>query len=225
MPDLSDAGGSSGEIRVQPRALRFHVGPHQKDSVQHVYVQNASTARAYAFKVKTTSPRSYSVKPSSGILWQGEEEQVTITLRGHKAAGGGADVLDDDRFKIFLLPLNDRAEPSAIPADRRGFLAALWEQHGSSAVVCKIKSTIAWGSPPMHSFCAIPEEAGAPTPPKADRRGADLPPARADWSTAGPPGQPPRAGSARGGGFHDDVDALSSSRVGLRQRHGYILAL
>lgn len=42
----------------------------------------SDTGASVVFKVKTTAPKSYTVKPSQGILEQGQSCRISITLSG-----------------------------------------------------------------------------------------------------------------------------------------------
>ena len=49
-------------------------------SVQTLSVRNLSPVAAVAFKIKTTNPRRYSVRPNIGLIWGGESASVLIQV-------------------------------------------------------------------------------------------------------------------------------------------------
>ena len=94
----------SSHLLVQPSSLQFPLTLN-KEVVQLLFVSNRSSRRTVTFKVKTTSPRRYSVRPTRGILWPGDQEQITITLRALRKPPSDADDCRD-RFKVLSLPLD-----------------------------------------------------------------------------------------------------------------------
>ena len=90
------------QLVVEPSALQFPLTLN-KEVVQLLFVSNRSSRRTVTFKVKTTSPRRYSVRPTRGILWPGDQEQITITLRALRKPPSDADDCRD-RFKALSLP-------------------------------------------------------------------------------------------------------------------------
>ena len=90
------------QLVVEPSALQFPLTLN-KEVVQLLFVSNRSSRRTVTFKVKTTSPRRYSVRPTRGILWPGDQEQITITLRPLRKPPSDADDCRD-RFKVLSLP-------------------------------------------------------------------------------------------------------------------------
>ena len=55
-----------------------------KFSVQQLRASNASATEAFTFKVKTTNPKRYSVRPNVGIIWPGGDAKVTVQLPAMK---------------------------------------------------------------------------------------------------------------------------------------------
>lgn len=47
----------------------------------NLFVKNVSDRSAVAYKIKTTAPKNYLVRPSSGIIAPGEEQEVQIVLQ------------------------------------------------------------------------------------------------------------------------------------------------
>jgi hypothetical protein len=96
------------QLVVEPSSLQFPLTLN-KEVVQLLFVSNRSSRRTVTFKVKTTSPRRYSVRPTRGILWPGDQEQITITLRALRKPPSDADDCRD-RFKVLSLD-----DPNPIP--------------------------------------------------------------------------------------------------------------
>ena len=90
------------QLVVEPSSLQFPLTLN-KEVVQLLFVSNRSSRRTVTFKVKTTSPRRYSVRPTRGVLWPGDQEQITITLRALRKTPSDADDCRD-RFKVLSLP-------------------------------------------------------------------------------------------------------------------------
>ena len=86
------------QLVVEPSSLQFPLTLN-KEVVQLLFVSNRSSRRTVTFKVKTTSPRRYSVRPTRGVLWPGDQEQITITLRALRKPPSDADDCRD-RFKV-----------------------------------------------------------------------------------------------------------------------------
>jgi hypothetical protein len=76
-------------VRIEPNdlVLKFYeeLSPQAEGFVYRapMTLTNISeTGASVAFKVKTTAPNSYTVKPSQGILEQGQSCTINITLAG-----------------------------------------------------------------------------------------------------------------------------------------------
>ena len=144
---------------IHPMSLSFQLVLN-KEVVQPLFITNRSGRRTITFKVKTTSPRRYSVRPTRGILWSGDQEQVTITLRALRKPPSDADDCRD-RFKVLSLPLDEEQamQLRELPQEqRRNLLDQLWdsEEAVAHATVKKIHCSFELSSP---SSCSpIPEE-------------------------------------------------------------------
>ena len=66
-------------IQVQDEVLRFSIALNQP-SMQSLSIRNLSAVDAVAFKIKTTNPRRYSVRPNIGLVWAGESSSVTVQV-------------------------------------------------------------------------------------------------------------------------------------------------
>lgn len=126
-------------VTIAPSSLQFPLAVNKKITQHLILSHNGATA--LTFKVKTTSPARYGVRPPRGILPPGSEQHVAITLRAQPLLP--PDALDcQDRFKVFLMPLGDEShERSLSPDSRARFLAELWdsEETAKKATIHKIK--------------------------------------------------------------------------------------
>lgn len=72
------------DIKIEPKDLVvFGSNPdqnHQPSLVTHLKIVNESDSKNIAYKVKTTAPKNYVVKPNQGIVEQGNEVSVQITM-------------------------------------------------------------------------------------------------------------------------------------------------
>lgn len=73
-------------IQVEPQVLRFQ-RPFNVARAQTVTVANRSPERI-AFKVKTTAPKMYLVRPNCGVLGAGEHCVVSSTAAGRRKSLG-----------------------------------------------------------------------------------------------------------------------------------------
>jgi hypothetical protein len=79
-----------------------------------------ATSQNVIFKVKTTSPELFIVKPNQGLLTLGEEATVTITLKGPEAPA----IIAKQKFQIQAMPTS-QSQVADIPAALKGTLVAM----------------------------------------------------------------------------------------------------
>ncbi|XP_017788200.1 PREDICTED: motile sperm domain-containing protein 2-like [Habropoda laboriosa] len=82
-----------------------------------IALKNVTTDKALSYKVKTTSPGKFRVRPSSGVLSPQERRTILIILQPEYNV---RDLLHNDRFLVMCLPLKD-------PIASGQELAALWK--------------------------------------------------------------------------------------------------
>lgn len=70
-------------------------------------LKNVSRSRV-GFKVKTTAPKSYLVKPSAGAVGPGEVAEVLVVIQNHVVSKGAV----SDRFLVQAVPCDDNVEVS-----------------------------------------------------------------------------------------------------------------
>lgn len=88
--------------------------------VQNLKITNTSEGNA-AWKVRTTAPQAFLVKPRAGVVKPGESAEVAITLLPDAGTGLGSDL----RFEV---------RAAAVPAERESIERADWQDFPSTAV-------------------------------------------------------------------------------------------
>ncbi|EPS38303.1 hypothetical protein H072_7948 [Dactylellina haptotyla CBS 200.50] len=66
-------------IELHPPELKFK-RPFDRETVQKLYIKNPNSAPV-AFKVKTTAPKQYCVRPNSGRIEAGQDVEVAVLLQ------------------------------------------------------------------------------------------------------------------------------------------------
>jgi hypothetical protein len=161
----------------EPATLNFGVA-FDKPSMQELQGRNASPKNvAYAFKVKTTNPKRYSVRPSVGVVWPSKEITVTVQLFAMKEYPSDTSECKD-KFKLLMLPLKpEMAErlKSVSRDQQRKELTVLWASDAAKyAVVDKIRCAMTFdssfrGAPIAEEEHPIPPCAPPPGPPSSPR--------------------------------------------------------
>ncbi|KAL6937887.1 hypothetical protein ACO0RG_004412 [Hanseniaspora osmophila] len=88
-------------ITIEPSVLEFK-SPLTEQSTEHITITNNSD-EAIAFKVKTTAPKYYCVRPNAALVAAGEEVKVQIILLG-LAEEPSVDHKCKDKFLVITLP-------------------------------------------------------------------------------------------------------------------------
>ncbi|KAG5358111.1 Vesicle-associated membrane protein-associated protein [Yarrowia sp. B02] len=93
-------------MEITPEKLEFHA-PFTKHTSNNLELRNP-TNEYFAFKVKTTAPKLFCVRPNASIVAPNESLTVSIT---HQALPQepGPDYTSKDKFLILSAPLNDAA--------------------------------------------------------------------------------------------------------------------
>ena len=91
------------------------------------------TEGTVAYKVKTTAPRRYCVRPNSGKLSAGEQQQVKILLQPN------ANNEDLSKHKFLLQTIEINAEQEEIPVDDLFKNKSLTDVSSSRKLVCKFE--------------------------------------------------------------------------------------
>ena len=181
---------SSSPLRWEPASLTFPIAL-SKPSVAELVATNTSSSSAYSFKVKTTNPKRYCVRPNVGIVWPGKEARVSVQLPAMREYPSDMNKCKD-KFQVLTLALSaeQAAELEAVDVEtQRKSLSDLWgsDEAKGEAIVDKIRCSFTFDS--SYRGASIPEEEHpvAPYSPEA-------PPA-ADAPTGGatPTAQTPAA--------------------------------
>ncbi|SCU95343.1 LAME_0F11782g1_1 [Lachancea meyersii CBS 8951] len=88
-------------IDIKPSVLEYKP-PLTAQATEYVTVTNNSD-QAVAFKVKTTAPKFYCVRPNAALVQPGEQVQVQVILLG-LAEEPAADFKCRDKFLVITLP-------------------------------------------------------------------------------------------------------------------------
>ena len=169
-------------LKWVPATLVFGVA-FDKPSMQELRSRNTSARNvAYAFKVKTTNPKRYSVRPSVGVVWPSKEITVTVQLFAMKEYPSDTSECKD-KFKLLMLPLKpEMAErlKSVSMDQQRKELTVLWASDAAKyAVVDKIRCAMTFDS----SFRGAPiAEEEHPIPPCAPPPGPPSPRSPTSWA-------------------------------------------
>jgi len=177
----------STEVAWEPATLSFQIALN-KVAVQQLHASNNSATTAFTFKVKTTNPKRYSVRPNVGVMWPGETAQVTVQLPVQRELPPDM-AKCKDKFQVLTLPLGGEHanELLALPSDeRRVALTELWASDAvKDATVDKIRCTFSHDATrsdpipeegPVTPYSPEPAAPLAATPaPGGTRRAADEP--------------------------------------------------
>ena len=153
-----------------------------RGSVQVLRARNSSSD-AYSFKVKTTNPKRYSVRPNMGIVFPRQDAEVNVQMPPVKEYPSDMNKCKD-KFQVLTLKLDGKkAEELAAMGSgseaQRTALTALWAADDAKlAIVDKIKCAFAFDS--NYRDVAIPEEE------------SNVAPYSPDSNVAGRAGAPPQ---------------------------------
>ncbi|XP_050301003.1 motile sperm domain-containing protein 2-like [Anthonomus grandis grandis] len=111
-----------GPLAVTPQSVITFV-KEGTELVSTLGLHNTDASTQIAFKLKTTSPEKFRVKPSTGFLKPGAKETITVTLLPGFQLGG----LSKDKFLVISTPLED-AEVSTLD------ISELWKNTGNRKV-------------------------------------------------------------------------------------------
>ncbi|XP_024936528.1 motile sperm domain-containing protein 2 isoform X2 [Cephus cinctus] len=101
----SGFGDQSNEERmlsVDPESITFNKEGNEVSGT--ITLKNLTTDKCLSYKIKTTSPEKFRVRPSTGIVMPTQECNVMVTLQpGYNVHG----LLRNDRFLVMCLPMKD----------------------------------------------------------------------------------------------------------------------
>jgi len=150
-------------IRIEPAELRF---PFALNTATVQKLRIVAVGASTTFKIKTTNPKRYSVRPNLGIAWMGAAAEVTVQLCAFKELPPDL-AKCKDKFQVLSLVLSDEhsQQLEALgPEERRGMLNELWaaEEAQAAAVISKVRCSF---SLPSTQPMPIPEESEGPYSP------------------------------------------------------------
>ena len=127
-------------VKIDPPDLKFPVTLN-KSSKQQLRVSVSSAAEnGVTFKIKTTNPKRYSVRPNVGVAWPGADAEVTVQLAALKEP---PEAKCKDKFQVLSLPLSaEHSQQLKELADEphRALLNEIWKGDGAKeAQIAKIR--------------------------------------------------------------------------------------
>ncbi|KAI0134406.1 PapD-like protein [Xylariales sp. AK1849] len=110
-------------VEIDPQELGFH-RPFTVEVSEVLKIRNPNSSPV-AFKVKTTAPKQYCVRPNSGRVEPGKEVEVQVILQAMKQEPP-ADTKCRDKFLVQAVPISGDKEFSN--------LASIWDSIDKSQV-------------------------------------------------------------------------------------------
>ncbi|KAK9139458.1 hypothetical protein Scep_009139 [Stephania cephalantha] len=95
-------------LRIQPRELKFTFELKKQSSCSVQLVNNSD--ECVAFKVKTTSPKRYCVRPNTGIIQPNSSCDFTVTMQAQRLAPPDMQCKDKFLIQSTIVPLGTIAE-------------------------------------------------------------------------------------------------------------------
>ncbi|QPG73014.1 hypothetical protein FOA43_000318 [Brettanomyces nanus] len=126
-------------MQVSPKILEF-CSPFTKQQTQEVTVSN-DTSSYLAFKVKTTAPKIYCVRPNASTVAPGESVTVHIILQG-LAEEPAIGTKCKDKFLFVSVPCDDTVDPKLVSNE----WASLQKAVGGSSKGIKMKVSFNYGA-------------------------------------------------------------------------------
>ncbi|KAI1005330.1 hypothetical protein K3495_g2883 [Podosphaera aphanis] len=116
-------------INITPDELGFH-RPFTSEVAETLKIQNLSST-PIAFKVKTTAPKQYCVRPNSGRIESNKEIEVTVLLQAMKEEPP-INVKCRDKFLVQTVAIKAEKEQSSTGSDWQYFddadKSTVWEK-------------------------------------------------------------------------------------------------
>ncbi|MCO5607148.1 hypothetical protein L7F22_061341 [Adiantum nelumboides] len=160
-------------LSIQPGELKF---PFELRKQVSCSVQLVNTTESYvAFKVKTTSPKKYCVRPNTGVVSPGATCDVTVTMQAQRDAP--PDMQCKDKFLVQSVMLPDEADHKEVSAD------AFNKAPGKEVFETKLR--VVYVSPPQPPS-PVPEsseEGVSPRPSLTLDNGFDIGNDAGNWKT------------------------------------------
>lgn len=112
---FGDSTNEDALLHVEPRAITFNRTGNEIAGT--ITLKNTTADKPLSYKIKTTSPEKFRVRPSKGVLLPFEQCSISVVLQPEYNVRG---LLHNDGFLVMCLPLKD----GKMPAQE---LAALWK--------------------------------------------------------------------------------------------------
>lgn len=124
---------NNGPMQIYPLELKFRFEV-RKQSPSSLQLYNPTDAPV-AFKVKTTSPKKYCVRPNTGVVAPGQTQEVTVIMQAQKEPP--ADLQNcKDKFLVQCSQLESNATPEDTAPER---IAELFAAKGPEVSETKLK--------------------------------------------------------------------------------------
>jgi hypothetical protein len=104
MDEASNAASSSGDQKppkshgpapkVSAKQIVFSISPLHRTSEAHFSISSAAPSPSFAYKIKTTAPKKFCVKPNQGTVSPGETVEITVSFMHDK-------MLQESQAKAF----------------------------------------------------------------------------------------------------------------------------
>lgn len=153
------SGGSGSFLEIQPSELAFPFEIMRQSSCSMQLTNK--TDHYVAFKVKTTNPKQYCVRPNIGVVLPGSTCDVTVTMQAQKASP--PDMQCKDKFLVQSVAAENGATAQDISA------AMFNKEPGKVVDECKLRVVYVATTTPN----PIPEESelGSSTPSYSQENG------------------------------------------------------
>ncbi|KAM6584035.1 hypothetical protein CsatB_011037 [Cannabis sativa] len=145
---------STGDLlNVHPSELRFPLELKKQSSCSMQLINK--TDKHVAFKVKTTNPKKYCVRPNAGIVLPGDSCNVTVTMQAQKEAP--LDMQCKDKFLLQSVYAPEAATAKDITSELFN------KENGKVVEEFKLRVVYIPANPPS----PVPEESDEESPPSA----------------------------------------------------------
>ncbi|KAG7189653.1 hypothetical protein KM043_017331 [Ampulex compressa] len=89
-------------LSIESEIISFN--KEKNENMGTIVITNVTTDKPLSYKIKTTSPEKFRVRPSIGILLPSKQCVVTVVLQPEYSVRG---LLHNDRFLVMCLPLKN----------------------------------------------------------------------------------------------------------------------
>ncbi|GMH21666.1 hypothetical protein Nepgr_023508 [Nepenthes gracilis] len=146
--------GANELLNIQPTELKFPLELRKQSSCS-MQLTNKSNQHV-AFKVKTTSPKKYCVRPNTGVISPGTTCDVTVTMQAQKEAPH--DMQCRDKFLVQSVVVPDGVTTKDLTPETFN------KEEGKVVEEFKLRVVYIYANPPS----PVPEESEEGSPPRAN---------------------------------------------------------